>query len=161
MIKRGDMAKCCNVMVFCSSMIFFTIGLVLVLAGYLVPVVQHHGYSLDTCTCTATRIDHPSNYHGIATLKHDEVVKDLTVIETDSYAAANTYLSVNFRINSEVSCYVSATDIVINLFISRTVLAFIIISVILGASLLILFFILLIKTKRRNNYIDLDKVVPV
>lgn len=154
----------------------------IIIAGYLVPATQNQGYTARICSCGRSYINkQPINqvipkrqitgkeqvareeYIGTVDLTYKGPQTTLTdnvdILTGQSYEIVKTYLTINFKPNSTVICYVSPStnSIVVHLLSSTVALGFCAAFGILA----VIFFLMAItcgcynKHHKRSNYVEM------
>lgn len=178
----------CRGLLLISSIIFFLASLSIIIGGYIVPLIQHYGYSLTNCAVLGVYINNQQlapltilprttslknngqilrdNYIGSVKLGYDfpgvYFSKLIDVINGKPYTITEQFLKINFKVNGTAICYVynvpNNYDIVLSMFTNNTSIAFTVICAVIGLVLLGLFIFLKIRKSKRNGYANIERV---
>lgn len=144
-----------------GGILFAFVAIIVVIFGYVVPMIKSSDYTLQACKVIANNIQQTNDYEGIATLTYLSLTKDILVVTSPLRSYVQTYLNANYKVDSTVQCLVSSDDIRVSILISNVGLIFTIILAILSVICMGIFLITMIFQKnRRSSYVDLDATRP-
>lgn len=144
-----------------GGILFAVVAIIVVIFGYVVPMIKSSDYTLQACKVTANNIQQTNDYEGIATLTYLSLTKDILVVTSPLRSYVQTYLNANYKVDSTVQCLVSSDDIRVSILISNVGLIFTIVLAILSVICMGIFLITMIFQKnRRSSYVDLDATRP-
>lgn len=163
--------NCCAKTSLVFFLIFFTIGMILILAGFMRATIENSPYQETECTVISTQVREivgicvagkcsPSKYDGLVKVALQNGIQEWsTVISSYTKQIVVDYINSHFTISAKTQCFVASNgDVKFSLepttvFLVLSIIILIVSSLFLFGSIVSCYK----ESTKKSSYIDLDK----